>query len=413
MQRFFFMLALILAGELIYGLPFQTTRFFRPTFLEVFGFSNTQLGDIFAVYGITAMLAYFPGGVIADRYSPRLLMTLSLFVTAAGGLYMATIPGQFQMMMIYGFFGVSTVFLFWAAMITATREWGGDQSQGRAFGILDGGRGLVAAVFAVFAVAVLAAYMPVEVEMATDEQRREGFRMVILAYTAATAIAGCLIWVVVPNTTVSSVAKFGSPLVSMLKVMRRPVVWAQAGIIVCAYSAFKGTDNYSLYAVQVLGMDEVAAAKFTAYASYLRPVGAIAAGLIADRFSSSKIITASFLLLVLSYAALAVAVPSAAWMNLIFMNLLVSYFAVFALRGIYFALLDEIKTPKHLTGSTVGFVSLVGYTPDIFFAPIAGRILDHSPGLVGHQNYFMFLTGLAFAGVLFGVWVIWLNKRVS
>ena len=93
MHRIVFMLTLVLAGELIFGLPFHTTRFFRPTFLEVFSFSNTQLGDMFAVYGITAMLAYFPGGVIADHYSPRTLMTLSLFATAAGGVYMATFPG--------------------------------------------------------------------------------------------------------------------------------------------------------------------------------------------------------------------------------------------------------------------------------------------------------------------------------
>lgn len=58
MHRIVFMLALILAGELIFGLPFHTTRYFRPTFLQVFGLSNTQLGDIFAVCGITAMLAW-------------------------------------------------------------------------------------------------------------------------------------------------------------------------------------------------------------------------------------------------------------------------------------------------------------------------------------------------------------------
>ena len=183
------MLTLILAGELIFGLPFHTARFFRPTYLEVFGFSNTQLGDVFAIYGITAMLAYFPGGVLADRYSPRLLMTLSLFATAAGGVYMATFPAESQMALLYGYWGVSTVFLFWAAMISATREWGGDRSQGKAFGILDGGRGLVAAGFAVFAVGVLSLYMPPDVDMVSDAQRQQGFRMVILAYSAATAFA--------------------------------------------------------------------------------------------------------------------------------------------------------------------------------------------------------------------------------
>jgi len=87
MNRILHILILIIAGEMVFGLPFHTTRFFRPTFLDAFGFSNTQLGDIFAVYGITAMLAYFPGGALADRFPARKLMSLSLFATAAGGLY--------------------------------------------------------------------------------------------------------------------------------------------------------------------------------------------------------------------------------------------------------------------------------------------------------------------------------------
>ena len=91
------MVVLITAGEMIFSLPFHTSRFFRPTFLDVFGFSNTNLGDVFAIYGITALLSYFPGGVIADRYSARKLVTLSLAMTAIGGLYMATFPSGVSM----------------------------------------------------------------------------------------------------------------------------------------------------------------------------------------------------------------------------------------------------------------------------------------------------------------------------
>lgn len=69
MSRYLLMLTLVVAGEIIFGLPFHTARFFRPTLLEAFGFTNTQLGDVFAIYGVTAMLAYFPGGILADRYS--------------------------------------------------------------------------------------------------------------------------------------------------------------------------------------------------------------------------------------------------------------------------------------------------------------------------------------------------------
>jgi hypothetical protein len=37
MQRIILMLALVVAGELIFGIPFNVPRFFRPTMLEVFG----------------------------------------------------------------------------------------------------------------------------------------------------------------------------------------------------------------------------------------------------------------------------------------------------------------------------------------------------------------------------------------
>ena len=141
---------LVIAGEMVFSLPFHVTRFFRPTFLEVFDVSQTQLGDLFAVYGIAAMLSYFPGGPLADKFSARSLLSMSLFATAFGGLYLATFPGTVQLAVLYGFWGVTTIFLFWGALIRATREWGGHLAQGTAFGILDGGRGLVAAMFSGF-----------------------------------------------------------------------------------------------------------------------------------------------------------------------------------------------------------------------------------------------------------------------
>ena len=53
-HRFMFMLSLILAGEAVFALPFHVARFFRPTVLEVFALSNTELGAAQAVYGIVA-----------------------------------------------------------------------------------------------------------------------------------------------------------------------------------------------------------------------------------------------------------------------------------------------------------------------------------------------------------------------
>ena len=56
-------------------------------------------------------------------------------------------------------------------------------------------------------------------------------------------------------------------------------------------------------------------------------------------------------------------------------------------------------------------VSVIGYTPDIFFAPIAGRILDANPGVDGHHNYFLFLAGIMLAGIAAVAWLIWLRRH--
>lgn len=401
---------LIVAGEIIFGLPFATARFFRPTLLEAFHFSNTELGDIFAVYGVTAMLSYFPGGVLADYFSARRLLAVSLLTTAAGGLYMATYPGVMGMALLYGYWGVTSILLFWGALIRATREWGGRTSQGKAFGILDGGRGLVSASVAMLALMAFASFAPNDASLITDMQRESGFRIVILIYVTITLLAAALVWIVIPDTDLPAEQR-RNPFTGVVTVIRRPLVWAQAAVIVCAYCGYKGLDNYSLYAVQVLGMDEVQGAGVATYGAYIRPVGAVMAGLLADRYTAARVIGLMFALMMVSYLVLFLFLPSEVGLSVIYGNLVVSFFAVYGLRGVYFALLEETRTPKFLTGTTVGFVSFVGYTPDVFFGPITGRILDAAPGPVGHQNYFLFLACVSVVGVTIVAILLWLQQR--
>ena len=410
MSRIVLMIALVVAGEQVFGLPFHTQRFFKSTLLDVFGFSNTQFGDLFVPYGIAAMLAYFPGGALADRYSARSLLTVSLLATGIGGLYMATIPGQLGMLVLYGYWGVTTIFLFWAALIKATRDWGGDRSQGTAFGILDGGRGLSQALFAALAVAVFAALMPEDVSGATAAQRESSFRSIILLYTLLTFFAAALTWFVVPAESRHS-SEALRPAEGMAIVMRRPIVWAIAGVIVCAYTGYKGLDNYQLYAVQVLGMNEVEGARLVTWGAYTRVFATVLAGLIADRFGTSRVLAAVFFIAAVSFGALALAEPTAVGLRIIYLNFFLTLALMYALRGIYFALLEASSTPKYLTGATVGMVSLLGYTPDVFFGPISGRILDANPGAAGFQHYFWFLSAVAMLGVAIVASVIWQHRH--
>lgn len=409
MQRFLTILALIVAGEMVFVLPFHVARFVRPTMLAVFDYTNTQLGDLFAVYGITAAIAYFPGGALADRYSARTLLAASLAATAAGGLYMATIPGSMQMALLYGYWGVTTIFLFWGALIRATREWGGESTQGMAFGVLDAGRGLTAAVLSLTAVTLLAWYLPEAAETGTAEQRRDGLQSIIILYTAATLASAALVWFLIPASE-QRPDPSRSIFAGIAEVLRMPRIWAQAGVIVAAYCGYKAVDNYSLYAVQVLGMDEVEGARLSSYGAYVRPIAALAAGFIADRMDATRSIGVSFVLLAAAYFQLSWLTPANAGTGVIIANLFVTLFAVFALRGIYFALLAETHTPRRLTGTAVGVVSFVGFTPEIFFGSIAGRILDASPGAAGHLDLFRTLGVVALVGAAMALWLMWLRR---
>ena len=419
LHRILFILALIIAGEAIFALPFHVTRFFRPVVLEVFDLTATELGAAQGVYGILAMLAYFPGGPIADRFSARKLMAFSLWMTAAGGLYMATFPDYRGALLLWGFFGVSTILLFWAALIRACRDWGGHDTQGRAYGLLDGGRGLLAAALASVGVLVFSLTFPDGYASASIQEKEQALRLVILGYSAVTAAAGILVWFVISDGHPSGEPELAewqphteSVAAHILRVLRLPAVWLQALIVFTAYVGYKGFDNYALFAVQGHGLDEVEAARIVTIGSWLRPVAAIGAGMLGDRFNASRVIVVLFALLLAShlYFAFATPVPGAAWAMIV--NTLLTCIAIFGFRGLYFALFEEASVPPAATGTAVGLVSVIGFTPDIFVTLVAGILIDRNPGLLGHQHFFMFLAAFSLVGLLASVALVRVMARV-
>lgn len=353
-----------------------------------------------------AMIAYFPGGLVADRFQARKLMTISLLATAAGGFIFAQLPQHNTLAVLYAYWGVTTIFAFWAPMIRATRFWGGNLSQGKAFGLLDGGRGLMAAATASLAVFILSQMMPSDLSQLTHSERSLALQSVIYFYSLMTLLAALFIWLFIPSENPAQAPDKKSattqlPFISTVtQVIKQPVVWCQAGIVLTAYCCFKGLDYFSIYATSVLKYNEVEAAAMVSSASYLRPVGALIAGVLADKFGASRVISWSFGLLLLCYAIFGLSTPDSGWSDWIFANILLTFFAAFAIRGVYFALLEETKISGHLTGTSVGIISLLGFTPDIFFAPIIGRLLDASPGVAGFQHCFALLAFIAIAGII-------------
>jgi len=190
------LITLILAGESIFFLPFVIPRIFRPTVLAALEIDNTELGSYYSIYGLVAILAYLLGGPLADKFRPGRLMALALATTAIGGFYLTTLPGKLGMSALYGYWGATTILLFWAALMRTTRQYGGESRQGTAFGWLDGGRGLTAALIGTLAVWILFMFMPSGLGQVSGEERKEAFRMVVLVTSVIVLVIAAIVWFV-------------------------------------------------------------------------------------------------------------------------------------------------------------------------------------------------------------------------
>ena len=83
---------------------------------------------------------------------------------------------------------------------------------------------------------------------------------------------------------------------------------------------------------------------------------------------------------------------------------------VFALRGIFYSLLEESHIPKIITGAAVGIISFIGYFPDVFVGPLFGFLLDLNDINKSFQIFFIFLFLISLVGLITS---IYLKKSLS
>ena len=393
---------MILSGELIYILPYFLPRVFRPTFLAVFDLNNLELGSLFSVYGSVAFFSYIFGGTFADKFLPRKLIATSLILTSLGGFVLMYYPSFMILQILYGYWGFTTVFLFWGAMIKGTRIWGGSQNQGQAFGFLDGGRGLTAALMGSVGVFIFSFFLPEDVISSSIKERQDAFQSVILFSSIMVALIGVLVYFFMKSKTEKGVFQSDNThsLNNILAVLKLETVWLLMIIILCAYFGYKVTDIYSLYASDVMGYDEVNSANIGSLQLYLRPIACFAIGFLADKTNGISWIIKGFFVMLAGSILFASGILVADQYILFFISLIILALGTYAIRALYFAILKEGDISLALTGTAVGVISLSGYTPDIFAGPLMGYFLDKFPGVEGHQYVYAFLGLFSIIGLI-------------
>ena len=397
----------MLAAESIYILPYVLARVFRPTFLDVFNLTNLELGGLFSIYGVVAFFSYLYGGVLADRYSPRKLLSISLIFTSLGGLIMMTYPSYFIMQLLFAYWGFTTVFIFWAPMLKATRAIGGVKMQGKTFSFLDGGRGIVASSIGLIGVLIFSIIITKDVSLLTLSEKQEVFKYVIGASSLIVFIIGIVVYTYL-KIELKDDEKIGN-IKSLLKLSKLKSVWLISFIILCAYMGYKITDIYSLYASEVMLFDEINAARVGALQQYLRPIVCISVAFFTDKNGNINNILIGFFVMMLGSILFSSGLIRVSMNMLFFISLIIVATGTYAIRGLYFSVLKDGKIPYILSGTAIGLISMVGYSPDIFATPLYGYLLDNYPGIKGHQYVYLIL----FISSIVGIYVSLKFKKLN
>jgi nitrate/nitrite transporter NarK len=316
-----------------------------------------------------------------------------LISTGLIGLYFATLPSYQISLIIHALWGITTTLLFWSAIVRVTRNWAPSNEQGRAFGILQMGRG----------VSDILMSMPILAVFGILGSSYFALSMVIVQISLLTIISGLIAWFVLEDEDGgenSSVGTFNSGLREITTVLKLPVVWLIALVVLAAYSAYWGTYRFTSYSTDIFSLSVVAAGAISIGKMWMSPPSALLAGLISDKIGIAKSVAILFVVLIFSFIVFAFMPGIPSLLPVMIVNVAIASLAVFALRGIYFALLEEGGIPMIITGTATGFISMIGFTPDVFMPLIGGVLLDNLPSVEGYRIFFLIVAGICGLGLM-------------
>ncbi len=413
LMRYIKLLFLIMAGGAIYPLLYLRQNF-ELTLLSTFGMTLSELSVAYSILGTSFVISYVPSGWLADRFSPRALLTFSVGMTGVIGFWYATLPSAFWVTVIFALWGITTGLTFWAALIKGCALLAPEHLQARYFGLLEGGRGLFEALLATIAVAWFA-YAVASLGSADEEAMVQ----VIYFYSFVCLVIAVFLWLVLkeshtddgahcPEADESSgtLRETLSDLRSLLTNVR---VWLVALCILVGYQVFWATYSYSAFLQTQFGLDAVAVAALTTVRLWMRPVGAVLAGFIGDRFHPVRSLGIAIALAGTSLIGLLV-LPADSPYTILYFAVATSSVLIYGVRGIYWASFNTTRIEPRRAGLAIGMVSMIGYTPDIYMPMLNTYLIDTYGDSVGYQLYFGGVGLTAFFGTACAFYLLHLSR---
>jgi len=397
-KKIFELVLLILAAGSIYPLVYLRQNF-EQTILAVYGIDQAELANLYSILGLIFVFGYLPSGWLADRISLKLLILSSLLVTAGTGLVYAQIPDKQFLIYIFLAWGFATVLTFWSAIIKSVSLLAEAKEEGRFFGALDGGRGLVEAILATLAVGIFAAV--VGTGAVGMDETRAGFQAVVYMYCIFMFVVAAGLFFVMPGKrdAVVAVRPNHSEVVettwsAILRILKIREVWVMIVVLFSGYTLFWAHYYFSGYLGVNHDISQVNAAVVTVVVLWMRPIGGFGGGFLADKFGRSRVLSISMVLTAGMLFALAF-LPGGSSIGVVYTLIVAAGLVMYVIRGVYWSLLDDCRVPVAATGIAIGVISLFGYLPDVFLPQVSSFIYTNfGDDVAGANNLYFAVTGV-------------------
>ncbi|MBQ2763711.1 MAG: MFS transporter [Firmicutes bacterium] len=390
-----------------YQLPYLRYTFYDQM-IDVLSLNNTQLAFIGTAVSIMSVICYPIGGILANRYSTRNLIIITLAAFVGLTVWFAFTTNYIMLVVIhflYGFFGIATL---WSAYLNGIRNLGTPETQSTLFGSSEATRGIIQTIFGFVFLGIVGAIAAPAV----------GFKTMLLVGAAITAVFLVLAIIFLPKEekndveTVEAEEKF-----SLKDVLTNKGVWIVTLLLAGGYTTWSVGNGYlTTYTVQVLGISDSLASALGIVRSYIIVfLAGFIGGWLLDKFSyKGKGLFILFCIII--GCILGVMFTSAVMPICVAMTLVIAFFAN-VIKATYWSTMEQAGIPAKMTALATGIISFIGFMPDLIITMLCGILLDNATAAgnvaAGFTQIFMILIAFAVLGIVASIMLMKRTKALE
>ena len=404
-----FMIFIILSATvaIAYQLPYLRYTFYDQM-MAVLNLNDIQMGVLATSVSVASTCSYPIGGILANRFSMRSLINLTLAAFIVLTLAFAFTTNYIFLIgihILYGFFGIATL---WSAYLVGIRGLGDESVQSKLFGFSEATRGILQTLLGFAFLAI----------MGVASTPFIGFKAMLIVGAVVTGIFLVLGLIFLPKTEKEEkTAVAAGDKVTVMDVIKNPGVWIIIIVLTCAYSCWTFGNGYlTTYTVRVCGLAESTASTLVIIRSYVIVfIAGFLGGWFLDKFTYKGkafigllgISAAGFALIMFTSNALAIC---------IFLTLFLAFIANI-MKSTYWSLMGQAGIPAKMTALATGFISFIIFLPDVIFPTIFGSWITNAEAAgnvaAGFNSIFITLVIFAVVGVLGSILLVKRTKSIE